>query len=166
MLKNMTKTATEIKAEVDALTGNRPAGPAPAISEPEKIIKIKKDGSVDKRIYNGGNTNAGRKPLEQDEHRMTLKKATQEFATGEDTITRKGKQEKVNRARVVMEALYLEAKKGNVPAARELNDRFYGKAKQPITGGDEDDTPLRVDGTLDISGIGAKIYGLETSEQE
>jgi len=41
-------------------------------------------------------------------------------------------------------ALKPKALEGDVPAFKELMDRAFGKPKQPLTGGDEDDRPVGV----------------------
>jgi hypothetical protein len=132
----------------------------------EKIEKTKED----KRKNNGGaRPNSGRKPLAQDEKKRALKQIHEDFAMEEDEMemtdrgTLKVRMVKMKRQRIILEALYKKAKNGDVSAIHEFNDRVLGKSKQPITGGDEDDAPLRLD--VDIIGIANKIYGEDTNEE-
>ena len=44
----------------------------------------------------------------------------------------------------VVASMYAEATSGKVEAAKWLGDQYFGKAKQAITGGDDDDNPLKI----------------------
>lgn len=63
----------------------------------------------------------------------------------EAALAEKGEQTPANRGslRYIARQL-LERAGGETAAAREIGDRLDGKPAQAITGGDEDDTPLRV----------------------
>lgn len=158
--------------EIEASLRKEPTPPKTDKPQNQKIKKVKKDGSVDKRQFNGGKGNVGRKPLPLDEKRRSLKKSWENFALEEVEMNRldKGTQEmrkvKLQRVSVAQEMLFEKVKEKDVAAIKEFNDRVLGKSKQPITGGDEDDTPLRIDGTVNIVGIGSKIYGLENPDEE
>jgi hypothetical protein len=45
----------------------------------------------------------------------------------------------------MVSAIIARAQEGDVPAFREIMDRVEGKAPQPVTGGDEDDAPIRLE---------------------
>lgn len=49
-----------------------------------------------------------------------------------------------DKVRDLIDMLYAEANGGNVQAAALIFDRTEGKAAQPVTGGDEDDQPLKL----------------------
>lgn len=150
----------DIAAEIAALKGDKkPETPpsAPPAPKLENSKDLKKNG------YGGRRAGSGRKPLALDDKKRTLKQLHEDFALEDDEVQRidkgtgKVRREKMKKARVVLEALYKQAKTGDVSAIKEFNDRILGKSKQPITGGDEDDTPLRLD--VDITSIVNKVYG-------
>lgn len=101
--------------------------------------------------HGGKRQGTGRKPSKPDEVRRTIKKAYEEFAEDEVEVqelhkgTKEIRVKKLKRIRVIQEALFKKAKDGDVSAIKEFNDRVMGKSKQPITGGEEDDTPLRIE---------------------
>lgn len=163
----MAKSLKEIQEDIAKLkTGTT----KPAVKVIEKIDIIEKSETtpkVDGRKNNGGKRqNSGRKPLEADERRRTLKKVYEDFALEEDEVqktdrgTGKVRLVKMTKVRIVHEALYKKAKLGDVAAIHEFNDRTVGKSKQPITGGDEDDAPLRIE--HDVDSVIDKIYGIDS----
>lgn len=46
-----------------------------------------------------------------------------------------------------------ESAAARVSAANSILDRAWGKAKQPIVGGDDDDNPIRTESILDVAGL-------------
>lgn len=158
----MSKTLADITENIKALKAEKP--------KTEKLKNVKKKGYKKKGGNGGRRSNSGRKPLELDERRRSLKKSWENFALEEIEVSRldRGTQEvrkdKVQRQRVAQEALFEKVKEKDVAAIKEFNDRTLGKSKQPITGGDEDDAPLRLG--VDINGIGEKMYGIENPDEE
>lgn len=146
-------------------------GGKPAV---QKVEKLKKDmggktlGHKPLSSNGGAREGAGRKPLQFDEQRRTLKRSWENFAAEEDEIEietadvdpitkeRKKRKVKMQRLAIAQKALFENVKKGDTSAIREFNDRVIGKAKQPIVG-DDDDAPLRVD--LGVDRLLDKAYG-------
>lgn len=108
----------------------------------------------------------GRKPLALDEKRVTLKRSWEHFAEEQDEVlvtrleqgTKVQRKEKMNRLRVIQEAVYKAAKHGDMAAAKEFNNRVHGHPKQPIVG-DDDEPPVQVD--LGAGRILDKAYGTD-----
>jgi hypothetical protein len=50
-------------------------------------------------------------------------------------------------------ALHAEGEAARVAAIKELLDRGYGKARQPLTGGDDDDNPIRTVSTIELVAV-------------
>lgn len=162
----MPKSLEDIAKDLEGLKGeSKETIPSKAKLESLKDLKKPKG-----KNHGGKRENSGRKPLPIDEARRSLKKSWENFALGEVEMNRldKGTQEirkvKVQRIAVAQEMLFDKVKEKDVAAIKEFNDRSLGKSKQPITGGDEDDTPLRLE--VDITKIGSKIYGLEDTDEE
>lgn len=59
-----------------------------------------------------------------------------------DALRRKLAQDPERAARIAEKVLQ-DAEAGNYQAFKELLDRTEGKAPQPLTGGDDDDNPIR-----------------------
>lgn len=62
----------------------------------------------------------------------------------EDAIRRAIVQQDGKRLRAIAEKLIEMAESGDLAAIKELADRTDGKAKQAITGGDENDAPIQI----------------------
>jgi uncharacterized protein YnzC (UPF0291/DUF896 family) len=77
----------------------------------------------------------GSKPLTEEEKK--LRKATKEYI--EDY-----KNKLAEALPKISPILIAKALEGDIQAIKEINDRVIGKPKQPITGGDEDDNPIRL----------------------
>jgi hypothetical protein len=67
-------------------------------------------------------------------------------------------------------ALEQKALEGDVAAIKEIADRLDGKVAQPVTGGDEDDNPVRIEqiqrticdpGNKDSESVQAAVEGGE-----
>lgn len=136
---------------------NKLTGAKPAESIAEK-------GEKPQKGKNGGRrAGSGRKPLKDDEKRLSVKQSWESFAEEEvevrqiDKGTLKERKVKMRRLRRVQEAVYAAAVKGDIPAAKEFSDRVGGKPAQPIRGEGEDDAPIRIAG--DIGLILKKAYG-------
>lgn len=76
-------------------------------------MKLKKDGTPDKRAYNGGSKNAGRKTKAEE---MGLKSVLEKNMPFDELI------------QLIAEA----ARDGNWPAQKELLDRYVGKEAKVI----------------------------------
>lgn len=50
----------------------------------------------------------------------------------------------------IAKALLIKAKTGDVPAIKELAERYDGKVAQAIVGGDEDEPPINVVNRIEI----------------
>lgn len=130
-----------------------------------KIEKIEKE-KIDKRITNGGTRKgSGRKAFAEDEKRRTLKQSWENFALGQVDVQRidKGTKEvriiKMNRLQVAQEKLFKLVEEKDVTAIKEFNDRTLGKSRQPMTIGNEDETPLRIE--VDLIDKVKKTYGID-----
>lgn len=130
----------------------------------KRVIKIEKLEKPKNKNYGGKRNNSGRKPLEEDQKRKSIKQAWEEFSNEDVEIKQidKGTKEvrvvKMKRLRSVQEATYNAAIEGDVSAQKEFNDRVGGKPAQPIRGEGEDDAPIKlhVDNLEDIL---RKAYG-------
>jgi len=139
----------DLKKLTEQLKGASKTPVAPAAP---KLEKLEKKRGKDKGKHGGKRNNSGRKPLEEDEKRVTLKRSYENYAGEEDDVTVKRlengtvvqRREKMARIRVLQEALYKKAREGDVSAIKEFNDRVLGKSRQPIVGDDEE-PPVQID---------------------
>lgn len=170
----MSTKAQNIADSIKALKGGKTAA-KPVVG---KIDKIEKTGGrqvkpvgrnyVKKGGKGGTRRGSGRKPLEKDEKRITLKRSWEAFADEEEEVqvlhhgTKEVRVVKMKKVRVIQEAVYKAAKKGDMTAAKEFNDRVLGKSRQPIVG-DEDESPIQVDHTM--NNILDKAYGSDEEEE-
>lgn len=145
------------------------AGSTPA---PSTQIELgPKTKKTDGRKNNGGaRPNSGPKPMPAQDQRRRLKQAYREFVLEEIEYPEelrsgdaKERHEKMSRLAIVQAVIFKEALKGNMVAAKEINDRSLGKSPQPIIG-DEDEAPVQVD--LLGERILDKAYGDDTEEEE
>ncbi len=56
----------------------------------------------------------------------------------------------------IVRALYTKAKTGDVPAIKEIAERYDGKVPQAVIGGDEDDPPIRAITRIELVAATAK----------
>lgn len=163
----------KLAKQIDALTkGKQLVVPAKIeISEKPKpshqgAVYVKKGGK------GGARPNAGKAPLPAIERRRTLKQSWQDFGL-EDIEVKYPKQLekgtvverriKMKRIRVIQETTFNEARKGNITAIKEFNDRVLGKSPQPIVG-DEEEDPIRFN--LGIGRILEKAYDPDANPEE
>lgn len=120
----------------------------------------------DRRKMNGGKGNIGRKPIEQKLQERGIKEKLQEFYDGEMMVQitdpKTGQVRIVPKPRVLIavEKLFSKAVKGDgdIDALSKFLDRVLGRPKQPVTGGDEGDEPIRHE-VAGLDDILRKAYG-------
>lgn len=129
-----------------------------------KIVSIE-PVKIDRRKFNHGYPGGGRPKNIARLEREGKKEAIEKHAEEEVTVTRTDKATgkvvagKLKSYIAVLEKMRAEALKGNMEAAKAWLDRILGKPKQPIIGGDDDDSPLRVDLGEGFDRILDKAYG-------
>jgi len=172
----MATKASQLKEQIAALKGgaqvkNDKNEKTPYGGTPNPKAKSGK-GYIPKGTGAGGRMpGAGRKPLEHDEERRTLKRSYEEFAKEEVEMpvtrlekgTKVQRIEKMKRVRVVQEKLFKKVQEGDVQAIKEFNDRVLGKSRQTIVG-DEDEAPVQID--LGVGRILDKAYGIDPDTDE
>lgn len=139
---------------------------------PQPAKEIKKIKKVDGRKNNGGLPGVGRKSLEKDEKRFSVKQSWEGFATEEIVVelgsikdlhkgTKAERKVKMSRLRIAQEKLFENVLKNDTTAIKEFSDRVGGKARQPLVG-DEEADPIRVD--LGVDRLLGKAYGEDEDE--
>lgn len=157
----MTTTNDKLKEIKDKLKGETKPVSSP-IRETEKSEKTK-----EKKKNGGRRPGSGRKPIDKDEKRVSIKKSWESFAEEEIEVqelhkgTREVRKIKMARLRVAQEKLFKGVQNGDIAAIREFNDRVGGKARQPLVG-DEDESPIQVD--IGVDRMLDKVYGTEEDE--
>lgn len=168
----MTSTKDTLKAIQEKMKGNtKPVEESvPAKTEKPKPEKLEKSQDVKKENnYGGRRSGSGRKSLEKDEQRKTIKRQWENFASEEIEVnelhkgTREIRKIKMARLRVAQEKLFKKVQDGDVSAIREFNDRVGGKAPQTLRGGDEDDTPIQIE--LEVDRMLDKVYGDDKDDE-
>lgn len=152
------------------LKGNKAV---PPLAEKSPKIKPPKGKHGGPRANSGGaREGSGREPLPDEEKRRKRKQVWRDFGDEEVEVIMKEKTEvgtvverkvKMKRLRVVQEAIYKEATKGNMVAAKEFNDRVHNKSPQPLVGDMEED-PIQVN--HDVLPILEKAYGNDDTDED
>lgn len=159
---------TKLDDKLKALAGDKPA-------EKGKLVKAAPQGAPGTgrgRSYvpngkgRGGNRGGGRPPKEDELEKRGWKQKLEEFYDGEMTVqitdpkTGQARVVQKNRVYIALEKLFSKAVKGDgdTDALSKFLDRALGKPKQPLTGGDEGDEPIK----HEVVGLGTildKAYG-------
>lgn len=165
----MTSTKDTLKAIQEKLKGNKKPE-TENVSKVEKVEKRKKrPGKQNAGGTGGRRSGAGRKPLAQDEKRLNIKKSWESYADELvevqqlDKGTREVRKVKMQRLRIAQDRLFKGVMDGDIAAIKEFNDRVGGKARQPVTGDDEE-PPIAID--IGIDRMLDKVYGEPDDEDK
>ena len=115
------------------------------------IEKIEKTQDSGKSKRGGKRPGSGRKKREEDDHIMTkmeiiaahaneiIDVVERDKSTGQTKITKKMS------AVAVLDKLRSEAMKGNIPALKEISDRYFGRSVQPVFHGFDESPRILID---------------------